>query len=627
MKNLPLSLLALLFLPLLACSDSESAAPCDSGTYRACLCGSASGEQLCLAGTWDTCVCVQGPDASPADAGASVDATSDSADDPSDTGAAVDTSESGDVPCECPPQTHCDDEGFCQADVCTKGATTCATLQSLKICDENGASFTEEACPESHVCFGGVCTPPICEPNEITGCLDGGLAVCNSIGTDTVKTPCPAGLACAEGECKPVPPNVLLLIDTSGSMNWDSNGQDPTDCFGGSCPVWSHPNCDNGPSAYTRLGKVKEALNTVIASAEASDIRFALQRFAQVPWPSPSNPLAFLLGPDCAGGYWDMPETNISLISGDDDSHQTSVTGWFGQNISQIIAHGFPTAGPMNTGLLSSWFDGVETVAQTSSYCADSSACNGNPCLNSSCAVTTNPELRAVGATPIGKSLFYAGEYLRHMVLVQGKFCEEDSDCGSSNHTCVDGQCHDEFAYCRENVIVLFSDGAETENVHIDDFFHPRVQAKRLHYGLGCQQDADCLSGALCVGGVCRPPEGAVDEAAMVCETGGAACTNSIQCPDPCITWSNCQGYCTPTSVDYVDPIVPANRLIDAAGVPRPVRVHVVDASGVEGQNEIIAAYGGGVHVSVDLANPEELLSTVTQILGDVKGSNVCGAP
>ena len=119
--------------------------------------------------------------------------------------------------------------------------------------------------------------------------------------------------------------------------------------------------------------------------------------------------------------------------------------------------------------------------------------------LSDSCVVTTNAELRAVGATPIGKSLFYASEYLRHFVLVEGQFCEEDADCASSNHSCVDGQCHDEFAYCRENVIVLFSDGAETENVHIDDFFHPRVQAKRLFYGLGCQTDADCLSGAMCL--------------------------------------------------------------------------------------------------------------------------------
>jgi hypothetical protein len=370
---------------------------------------------------------------------------------------------------------------------------------------------------------------------------------------------------------------------------------------------------------------VKQALNAVIASPDAGGIRFALQRFAQVAFPSPTN-FGFFLTPECDGGYWDMPEFNVSLIGGDDDGHTTSSTGWFGQGLGQIIAHGFPAAGLMNLPTLMSWFDGVETANANGAFCLDSSSCGGGPCLNNSCAVTTNPELRAVGATPVGKSLFYAGEYLRHFVLVEGQFCAVDADCGSSNHTCVDGQCHDPMGYCRENVVILFSDGSETENVHIDDFFHPRVQAKRLFYGLGCQGDDQCLSGATCVQGVCRPPGGAVDEAAMVCETGGAACNNSIECPDPCITWDNCQGYCTPTSVDYADPIDPANRLTDAAGVPRSVRVHVVDASGVEGQNQVIAAYGGGVHVSVDLADPEELLATVSNILGGVKDANACGS-
>lgn len=538
---------------------------------------------------------------------------------------AVDSAADGEVDagCECPFQMHCDEDGLCQPDVCLKGTFTCADLQTAKVCAEDGSGFELVPCMTGQVCFGGVCWDPICEPGEIGDCDGGALLTCNSIGTDWVPYPCPAGQACDEGECRPVPPNVVLLIDTSGSMNWMLDGSSPDSCFGGGCPPWSYPNCDNGAEPLTRLGKVKAALEDVIASPDALKIRFGLQRFAQVPFPSDGifgwlNPIT------CGGGLWDMPDFNISLISGDDDSHITTTTGWFGQNVDQIMAFPLTESGETDLAALGAWFDTIETSTATGGGCLSSAECPGGPCVDGTCHTVTNPELRAVGGTPLGKSLFYAGEYLRHYVLVEGKFCEADEDCGSAHHTCVEGSCHDPHGYCRPNIIIVFSDGAETENVHIDDFFHPRVQAKRMHYGLGCQSGADCVGGSTCLAGVCRPPAGEVDEAAMVCETGGMSCTTSLECPDPCITWSNCQGYCTPTSVDYVEGMG-ADRLVDLAGKPISATIHVVDASGVAGQNEIIAAYGGGTHISVDLAQPGALLSTVTEILGDTKNSSLCG--
>jgi len=214
---------------------------------------------------------------------------------------------------------------------------------------------------------------------------------------------------------------------------------------------------------------------------------------------------------------------------------------------------------------------------------------------------------------------------LKHFVLVQGKACQDTVDCGSPNHTCVDGACYDPFAECRPNVIIAFTDGDETENVHINDFFHPRVQAKRMHYGLGCSDDADCLSGAFCLEGICRPPVGIVDEEALTCETGGLPCASTADCPDPCATFGGCQGECLPTGVKVVDNMTNANVIRDWSGNPVTVTVNVVDASGKIGANELVARYGGGKHFSVNLDDPNDLVDTFGSLLGDAKSGASCG--
>ena len=160
----------------------------------------------------------------------------------------------------------------------------------------------------------------------------------------------------------------------------------------------------------------------------------------------------------------------------------------------------------------------------------------------------------------------------------------------------------------------------------MDDFFHPRVQAKRLHYGLGCSTDADCLSGATCDGLRCVPPVSQTLAVSSTVPAGGTPCTTTSDCPDPCASWTGCQGYCTPAQVNVTDGNG-ADHIFSHAGEPRAVTVHVVDASGVPGANEYVAGYGGGSHFSVDLADPETLVSTVNEIIGDTKTAGACGGP
>ena len=533
-------------------------------------------------------------------------------------GDAADVPES-DTGCDCPPKTHCDPSGLCAADVCVKGAATCSDLSTVKLCDEQGASFQEIACPADQVCFGGVCWAQQCEPGELGGCAAGQLLKCNSLGIDWVSFPCPAGEACSDGACRPAAPNVLLLIDTSGSMNWLPDGTDPDDCFGSGCPDWNYPKCDDPSAPQTRLGLVKKALQAVVGSEAAEQLRLGLMRF-------PQRPIVedIFIGAECAGGYWNA---NFSgEVTGDTDEQLLLASPWFDGSLHEIVAEPFGAAAIADLSSLSRWFDAVETTTSAGGACLSVDMCGGGPCVQGSCHVFSNPELRAIGGTPLGKSLFYAGEYLRRYVLVEGKACGTDADCGSPNHTCVQGACHDPVAMCRETIVIAFTDGEETEHVHLTDFFHPRVQAKRMRFGLGCSSDADCTGGAVCNVGVCRPPFGEVDEAQWVCETGELPCSTDEECPDPCTTWATCKGDCLPASVDLTTSGT-AGRITDHGGTPVSVRVHLVDASGVVGKNQVIAAYGGGKHFSVDLSDPAELVATVTEILGDAKTGSPCGGP
>ena len=224
-----------------------------------------------------------------------------------------------------------------------------------------------------------------------------------------------------------------------------------------------------------------------------------------------------------------------------------------------------------------------------------------------------DPELRGVGFTPIGKSLFYAGEYFRHQVLVEGKACMADADCASPHHTCVDGLCHDPLHECRPNVVVLLTDGGETEDRDSGTFFHPRAQAKRLHYGLGCAGDADCAGGATCQAGSCQPPLLPYPDGTQMCSVFGIPCAADGDCISPC-TGGQCPVTCGPARVDGMTQ-GEAGRITDQAGHPVSLTLHVVDASGVDGGNADLAAYGGGLHVSVDLVDVDALVQRLQPLL------------
>ncbi|MDP6943520.1 MAG: hypothetical protein QF464_05170 [Myxococcota bacterium] len=536
----------------------------------------------------------------------------------------VSSPETGLGPCSCDGPTHCDEAGQCAPDICEKGVTTCATIDLMQHCAQNGGSFEVESCFTGQVCWGGVCVDPICTPSSLGGCQGTDWLACNALGTEWVAYPCPLDAPCQSGECRPVEPNVLMVIDTSGSMNWTPDGDQVSTCLDADCEAtWFFPTCDNPLTPITRLGKVKAALTTVVQSESAQTVRLALQRFPQRPF-EPGGGGAFGGGgePACEGGYWNG--TDEAMITGDDGSHHTTLDGWFGTGLGEVII--VPFKDETQIDFIAQWFDFVEEAVQTETICEFADVCAGGPCVYAHCLTTTNPELRGSGPTPLGKSLFYAGEYLHHHVLIEGKACTTNVDCPSPHHDCTDGVCHDAFGHCRDHIIILFTDGDDTRNVPTADFFNPRVQAKRLHFGLGCESDEQCLAGATCGEGICRAPVGTViDPNQLVCDAGETPCSSDGECDDPCANWGGCAGACAPT-----EPLLTssegADHITDQAGNPISIRVHVVDASGVDGSNSLIAAYGGGLHFSVDLDNPGELVASIYELIGDTKDTTPCAA-
>ncbi len=440
-----------------------------------------------------------------------------------------------------------------------------------------------------------------CDPARATFCANGSRFRCDPDTRVSVSDPCAPGEACVgQGQCIGVQANVLLLVDTSTSMN-AIVGRNifPRDCLSVGCPVWGWPQCDDPANPQTRIARVKVALQRIFASPEAATVRWAMQRFPQ----KGDN------APDCDDGY----QWGLRAMSDHGGQTSTSLDGWFGTNLAQVIAVPFSDGSAPALESLSRWVDFTEVAAPTSQSCGNNWDCPSNICEGGKCLEVTNPELRGVGFTPIGKSLFYAGEYFRHRVLVQGKACQADADCGSPHHTCIEGACHDPLHACRPNVVVLLTDGGETEDRNPATFFHPRIQAKRLQSGLGCTSSADCAGRSSCVDGSCQPSPLPYAPTDRMCSVYGIPCATANDCIEPCAVGS-CDVTCGPALVSGATQ-GPAGRITDHAGRPVAITVHVVDASGVAGGNADIAAYGGGVQVGVDLADIDSLVTRLRPLL------------
>ena len=430
--------------------------------------------------------------------------------------------------------------------------------------------------------------------------------------------PCFPGTYCRGGLCQPIENNLVIAFDTSGSMSTPVKGK--------TCTSQVFPSCDP-KKLCSRMAVSKLTFSKALEGVDAKQARLALFRFPQ--W------LAKTASSSCNSGFY----AGLKTISGDVLNEQSvqENSAWYWTSLHQILAVPYPTTEQLAAGQkkqMARWMDGNEklqttgqTCANTSKVCATDPQCGGGSCCGGKCYLHAEPELRATGGTPIGKTLFYIGEYFRNRIVIDGKACIIDADCENPNYRCEKGYCKDPARGCRENVLVLFTDGGENNDP--THYFAPQVSAKRLRYGLACKTIDDCVGDARCKGGQCLPEGGT----GFHCMATGDACKPGISdkshvhyCP-PLIGAT--KGECVPDTLKLITAqakIFAHNSLRSPDGEPFSVRVHVVDISGSTSLTKsfAIAIAGGGRMLTADVADANAFLSAVTSAL-DMKNKKVCG--
>ena len=416
----------------------------------------------------------------------------------------------------------------------------------------------------------------LCCPNT-RWCEGPNQTFCNDSGTDIVQTACAKGLDCVEGSCVPAQPLVHVIFDTSESMNWTP--------FTDSKPaeVFRYPECDDPLLPQSRLGIAKNAFASLFSDAAYDNVLFALQRF-----PQRLNPYVGIFCPSAQYQARSLMTGHVGI--------QTTGGDWFSTHYREVLLERFPSDLKPNRLVLERWLDFDEVKVATEKTCVSDADCGAGFCVSSSCYEFENPEVRApAAATPLGYSLFYAGEYFREFVVLEGAECALDADCDSPHHYCTEGTCRDRNRHCRQRSVVLFTDGVDT--VAVGDFYQPAIQAKRLRAGLNCDTTAECGRAYMCTNGTCQPEGG-----------------------NPCeLLMMSCPQYTT----SQVALGAEGNRLLDREGQAIELTVHVIDAAGYMSASAPVAGYGRGLLVQAPLDNSAALLEAIRPVF-DWKDADFC---
>jgi hypothetical protein len=299
------------------------------------------------------------------------------------------------------------------------------------------------------------------------------------------------GATAAPAAAQSLRPNILILFDTSGSMQLDA-----TESWAGERINESAGSCPAVPAGKaSRLYSLKAALRDALAQVGTDEANFGLMSFPQLvdptlTQPPPSNdPSRGAMGFGCfqctsegcgtgpVGHYYLDSTVGLGCrISTDPANTLNSVAAepaygtWFDNAISQALRVDLTKAAP-GTKPVASDFDPADANIPRIYQFIDNTE---NPGPVASAAALTDPELHANGATPLGRSLFYARLYFDNFINTMA----------------------DPRRACRQNIVIVVTDGNDTcDNVSgsaLDygscaqtgfSTFQPEVQACKLLRG------------------------------------------------------------------------------------------------------------------------------------------------
>jgi MYXO-CTERM domain-containing protein len=259
------------------------------------------------------------------------------------------------------------------------------------------------------------------------------------LGFATVAAALTLGPATARAQS--LRPHIMFVFDTSGSMLDNASGN----------TVGEGSNICSTTATTSRLYGLKSGIRAALAQAGTDEANFGLMSFPTVVVSNPNTSNWCGSGtPPLYGHYRATPaRTAIStpnrtstgnhgatdypygcLLSS--NSTETTYGTWFSTAAAEVVRVGVTSAAPgsvptagqydppdANIAAIYRWIDNVE--------------------LPTTSAAVTDPELHGTGYTPLGRSLFYARMYYDNLV--------KPTDPKGS---------------CRQNVVILVTDGAET---------------------------------------------------------------------------------------------------------------------------------------------------------------------
>jgi MYXO-CTERM domain-containing protein len=235
------------------------------------------------------------------------------------------------------------------------------------------------------------------------------------------------GLA-GEARAQSLRPNIMFIVDNSGSMQENSAG------------TWVGENTNICPVGGTasKLYGLKAAMRSALEQVGSDEANFGLMSFSiQV-----SSPPAYSTSTWCRSnasqsgrvGHY-IPTAVTGRKEGCDMSTQgaqQTYGTWFDTGIGEILRVGLTTSGTAkptgpanydptdaNIPAIYKWIDNVELPMDT--------------------GAVTDPELHGMNNTPLGRNLFYSRLYFDNFVKPM-----------------------DPKGSCRQNVVILVTDGAET---------------------------------------------------------------------------------------------------------------------------------------------------------------------